>query len=71
MLIAHECIDAITGHARFKEALEELATHPLSEVGVPSVANTFTAHLNAGRKTVRIRIEMVDDGQMFPDDLDQ
>lgn len=71
MLIAHDVIDSLTKHERFKEALEELAVHPMSEFGVPSVANTFTAHLDAGKRTVRIRIEMVPEGQMFPDDLDQ
>lgn len=59
MLIAHDVIDSLTKHERFKEALEELAVHPMSEFGVPSVANTFTAHLDAGKRTVRIRIEMV------------
>lgn len=71
MLIAHDVIDSLTKHERFKEALEELAVHPMSEFGVPSVANTFTAHLDAGKRTVRIRIEMVPEGQMFPDDMDQ
>lgn len=61
MLIAHDVIDSLTKHERFKEALEELAVHPMSEFGVPSVANTFTAHLDAGKRTVRIRIEMVPD----------
>ena len=70
MMIAHDVINDMTKHERFKECLEELAAHPMSEIGVPSVATTFTAHLDAGKKTVRIRIEMVDDGQMFPDDME-
>jgi len=69
-MIAHEVIDAITKDKRLKAALEEMATNPLSEIGTPTVSSTFTAHLDAGTKTVRISIAMVPEGEMFREDLE-
>ncbi len=68
-MIANEVIADITKHARLKDALEEMASHPLSEIGTPTCSSTFTAHLRAGKKTVRISIEMIDEGEMFSDDI--
>lgn len=68
-MIANEIIETMTKDKRFKAALEEMAAHPLSEVGQPTVATTFTAHLDAGVKTVRISIEMIPEGEMFTEDL--
>lgn len=68
-MIANEIIADLTKHSRLKEALEEMASHPLSEIGTPTCSSTFTAHLTAGAKTVRISIEMIDEGAMFSDDI--
>ena len=69
MLIVSKIISDIAKDARLKEALEQLAAIPMSEIGSPTVSTTFTAHLDAGKKTVRISLAMIDEGEMFPDDL--
>lgn len=58
-MIANEIIDAIAADPRLKSALEEMAAHPLTSVGSPTVATTFTAALDRGRRQVRISIEML------------
>ena len=68
-MIANDIIADMTQHARLKDALEEMAGHTLSEIGHPTCSTTFTAHLDAGAKTVRISIAMIPEGEMFPDDL--
>jgi hypothetical protein len=69
MMLANEIISDIAKDKRFKEALEQMAANPLSEIGSPTVSTTFTAALDAGLKTVRVSIEMIDEGEMFADDL--
>ena len=68
-MLANTIIHDIAQDARMQAALDEMAAHPLSEVGTPTISMTFTAHLAAGAKTVRISIAMIDEGEMFAEDL--
>lgn len=67
-MLATDILDAIASDSRFKPALEEMATNPLSDIGDPVISSTFTAYLDAGPKTVRISIAMVNEGETFADD---
>jgi hypothetical protein len=67
-MIANELIDAAVKHPRFKEALEELATHELTQIGSPTIAMTMLCALDAGDKRVRISIAMIDADDDFDAD---
>lgn len=68
-MLANDILTDLTKDARFKAALEEIASNPLTEIGDPVISQTFTAHLDAGLKTVRISIAMIPEGEMFAEDL--
>ena len=70
-MIANDLISAVVKHPRFKDAMEEMATMPLSEFGDPTVQMTCDLALpKGGAKKVRISIAMIDGDDSFDNDSD-
>ena len=69
-MLINDIIGDVPKDERFKSALEERATHPLTDLGKPTCSVTWTVHLAAGKKTVRLSVAMIDEGEMFAEDLD-
>ncbi len=69
-MLADDLISELMAHPDLKAALEELASHPLTEIGSPTVAQTAVASLDGGDKRIRISIQMVDADDSFDGDDD-